>query len=176
MAIDTIFKSGDDSLSNQFSIIISPLLGIFDNPAFAELRAVSVDIPEYTVETYEINYRSQTMDKPSGIIAHSKETSIAFRSDKSYTLYENFRNWITFIHNPTTGIITEDVSPLTQTAAFRTDITVYPTDSSGARLGQGWLFTGAFPTEVGSISYDYSDGEPIQLDVTFKYLKPSIPL
>ena len=175
MAIDTIFRQGDDALQNHWIINVNPLPGIFDNPEILELRATTFNVPEYSVQEYEVNYKTQVMVKPSGHVNNPKEFTTDIRCDKSWTVYDALRSWVQFIADEDSGAIAEDVSVLTGQSNFRTDITVYPTDSTGVRTGTGWVFNEAYPKQVGAVSFDYSNGDPISVPIAFTFLKRIIP-
>ena len=173
--IDTIYRHGDDALQNQFDISFGPLPVLIDADSI-RVRATACSIPEYVVQTYEVPYKTQKFEKPSGEIEHSKECTMTIRCDKSWAVYQMLRNWITLIHDPDTGIISEDVGAASGISTIRTDITVTPVDSAGLSTMPGWTLIAAFISTLGEISFEYDGGDPISFDATFKYLKPGIPI
>lgn len=173
MAIEEIFRAGDDALSNHFQIGIDPL-SLFGLDDRVRIRTTQVDIPEQSVGTYTVDYKSQRFTKPNGKIETTNEMSFTIRLDKYYTLYEGLYAWWAFISDPETGAMAEDVGAIGGDTDIRTDLTVTPIDSNGVITGRGWKFHKAFPTSVPGPSFSQESGDPITLSITMNFLKMTL--
>ena len=168
--IDTIYKAGDDALANPFEIAFIPfaLLGGVDN---LSIRTTNVSIPEFSIDTYEVKYKTQKMDKPSGSITTPNEWTFTFRADKYWVLYQALLAWKTFIGNEDSGAMSEDVGAIGGESAIRTDVVVIPTDSNDIPTSPGWIMQKSFIKTIAGIDFDTTSGEPILVQVTMNALK-----
>ena len=167
--VEQIYRQGDDALANQFDIIISPipLFSVFDDLKF---RALAVDIPEKVIETYQVDYKTTRFTKPSGKIGTANEFTMNFRSDKYWVVYQALTAWKNGIANEVTGAIAEDVNTA-GISTIRTDMSLIPIDPNGLITGPGWKFHKAWPSTIGGVSFDQASGDPIEVSITFQFLK-----
>jgi len=168
--IETIYKAGDDALANQFEIIFSPL-SLFGDVDNLKIRTTNVSIPESSNGSYEVKYKTQKMEKPSGEITTPNEWSFTFRADKYWTLYQGLMAWKQFIGNDETGQMSEDVGAIGGDSAIRTDVVVIPTDSNDIPTGAGWAMQKSWLKSIAGIEFDTASGEPLTVQVTLSALK-----
>lgn len=169
--IENIYQQGDDALGNCAEMTVVPF-DLF--PAFSEplkFRTTNIDIPEFSIGTYEVNSKSQKFEKPNGRDDTSKTFTSTFRVDKYYTVYKALLAWTEYIRNSDTGTIAEDVGAITKVSNIRTDILVQTIDSSGILTNSGFTFQRAFPKSIAGFSYDISTGEPLTCQVTWSFVK-----
>lgn len=168
--VDTIFRAGDDALGNQFEINFTAfsLLAEVDK---LKIRTTTVDIPEFSVESYTVDYKTQRFTKPSGKISTPNEFSFSFRADKYWVLYQALLAWNQYVADNRTGAMAEDVGAITGNANFRTDISVIPTDSNDVVTAPGWTMEKCYPSNVAGVSFDTASGDPLIITVTMQMLK-----
>ena len=169
--IDTVYGLGDDALGYEFQVAIGPIGFVTDGNG-ATLRVNTVEIPETSVGTYTVDYKSETMEKPNGKITTPKEFTIEYRLDKYYNVHKGFVAWNNAVVNPQTGGASLD--SVSGVSLFRVPIIVSSgmTDLDGNFIATGKVITfrGAFPKTVSSYSYDNSNAEPLVVSVIFSYL------
>ncbi len=170
MAIDQLYAQGDDALQNQFEMSISPI-SLFNTQDPLRFRVTTLDIPEFTVGTYTVPYKTQQIEKPSGKIETPTEFTFNFRVDKYWTVYSALMIWKNYIADENTGAMAEDVGALSGTSDNRTDIIVKTIDSNDVVTSTGWTFYKAWPKGIGGVSFDQNSGDPIEVTITMSFLK-----
>lgn len=171
MAIETIYKAGDDALQNQFQVELAPLPFIPDGVNLA-IRVTSLDVPEQSVGTYEVHYRSQKMTKASGKIETPNEFSFTFRVDKYWVHYKALKKWLNYIGNNKTGTMAEDVGLIGGESGFRMPfITINTVDANDQITSTGWTFHNVFISQLDGVSFSQDSGEPIEVSATFQFMK-----
>jgi hypothetical protein len=171
MAIDSVYSQGDDALANIAEILISKfsLFGPLIEPL--KFRTTQINVPGFTMGHYEVNWKSQKFEKPSGKDETEKTFSFTFRVDKYYTVYKALLAWWQYICNSDSGALAEDVGAVTGTSNIRTSIFVKTVDTQGVTTNEGFKFEGAWLKSLGSISYDVGNGEPIMMECTMSFVK-----
>lgn len=169
-SIDTIFRAGDDALGNQFEINFTAfsLLSEVDR---LKIRTTTVDIPNFAIGKYTVDFKTQRFTKPNGKIETPNEWTFAFRSDKYWVLYQALLAWHQYIADNDNGAMAEDVGAVSGTANFRTDITVIPTDSNDLPTAPGWKMHKCWPSDISGVSFDQASGDPLIVTVTMDMLK-----
>ena len=175
--IETVYSSGLDALSNLFEVQIGldgAVADFFDSSVRDEIifRIQNFSVPGATTETYTIEWGSWSFDRPNGKVNSNREISFDIRLDRSYAIYQGFVNWKNAIQNEYTGVVSD-------VRDYSTDIVVYPitsivnesSDYVLGSVGQGIKFEGAWVKEVGDISFDQGSGDPLELNVTFNFLR-----
>ena len=161
--IDDIFKMGDDALANLFemSFLPIPVLSSIQNQL---IRIQNITIPGITIDTYDVHYKTQMIQKPNGKINDPKEFTFDIRVDRYYLVYKAFVAWRNLIQNPKTGKVALD-QPLMNN---RTNITVKALNADGTSLAgfEKWTFVGCWCKGVGDIAFDYTSGDPLTLTIT----------
>jgi len=163
--IQKLFSLGDDALQNLFDMSISPIPFIGDMQSTL-LRVQGFTIPATGSGTYEVNYKTQKITKPSGKIEAPNEFSVDIRIDKYWAIYKGLVMWKNAVANSYTGAIAED-SPLSNN---RVPISVWAVDANSVPTLGAWVFDGCYPSSIGDVAFDYSGGEPLTLSVTFQFL------
>ena len=165
--IDVIAKLGDDALKNLFDMILPPFPGAID-PISTNFRIQNFTIPATGVETYEIHWKTQKMTKPSGKVTMDNSFSFSFRVDKYWEIYNGLKNWKNIIADTRYGTMTPD--NIKGVSAIRVPIVIISSDANGIPTGGKWIFEGSFIKELGEVAFDYTSGEPIEVDVTMNYM------
>lgn len=167
--IDSVYAQGDDALQNMAELQFSAfnLFGIADPLKF---RTTQIDIPEFTVGTYEVPWKAQKFEKPSGKDETPKTMTFTFRVDKYYTVYKALMAWFQYINNTGTGAMAEDVGAVSKKSNIRTDFQVKVVDTNGVTTTEGWKFNKAFIKSMAGVSFDQSSGDPISVQVTVSYV------
>ncbi len=169
--IDVIYQLGDDALDNQAQMIIEPL-PFFPNMEALQMRITNFSIPEFSVGSYEVAYKTQKFTKPNGRIETPNTFSFSFRADKYWQLYQNFLVWKNLIGNDATGAVAEDVGSASGESSIRTNFSVMTMDSNQIVTSPGWDFTHGWLKSLGEVSFDQtSEGAPIIVAVTLEYVK-----
>lgn len=174
MALDTLFLAGDDALQNQFQIIIPAFPNVI-NLQNTNLRVTNVSIPELAVGTYENNFGTDKVVKPSGKNETDKTFSFTFRVDKYWQVYNGFRQWHNLVIDQTTGAMSSDAGNdgLGGQSPIRVPIIVQSLDSNNTLTGFEMTFNGSWPTNVGGFEFTQDSGDPITIDMTMTYLNIS---
>lgn len=144
------------------------LFGLTDRLKF---RVTQISIPEYNVGMYEVHWKTQKFEKPSGKDESPKNMTFTFRVDKYYTVYKALMAWWQYIHNSDTGAMAEDVGAITGTSNIRCDFQVRCVDSNNVTTTEGWKFKAAWIKGIQGIEFDQSTGDPIMCQITMSYVK-----
>ena len=178
--IEVIYQLGDDALGNFFQIFIPSLTLVSTDPKLSGvsldmeniiLRTSTIQIPQSGANVYDVNYKTQTMPKVGGKVDSPKTFSMTLRIDRFYKEYEKILQWKNAIANPLTGVIGADNFASSAGGSNRVDITVQPIDSDGEVIPTAlyWILHNAFIQTVPEISFDYSAGEPITVNLAFQF-------
>lgn len=167
MSVNTIFQMGDDALQNLWEMNIGTIPYINDM-ASTILRVQSVTIPATGSTSYEVNYKTQKITKPSGKVDAPNEFEFEFRVDKNWAIYKGFVAWKNAVANSYTGVIAPD----NISSNFRVPIDVWAVDSNDDPIPNfgKWSFKGCYVSNVGDIALSYDSGDPIICTVTMNFL------
>jgi len=165
--IDIIANLGDDALQNLFDMILPPFPGVID-PVSTNFRIQNFSIPATGVETYEIHWKTQKMTKPSGKVTMANTFNFDFRVDKNWNIYNGFKNWKNIIADTRLGTMAPD--NIGGVSAIRVPVTVISSDANGIPTGGKWVFEGVFIKELGEVSFDYTTGDPIKVNVIMEFM------
>jgi hypothetical protein len=173
--LDILATFGNDALANHFNLI----LPVFPNAialANLNMRIKTFEIPEQTIETYEITKRGKKLTRPSGISGQSNEFSFTYRIDKYFQTYNSISQWMSFIQNPTNMAMASDSGPLGAGGAseFRVPIIVNGLDANNI-ITNVWAFTGCWPSSQDAISFDEESGDPLEASVTMQFITVVYP-
>ena len=171
--IDILATMGEDALGNHYSIVlpstISQLAGVNDQLTF---RITNVSIPERTINTYPITKRGRTFDRPNGNSEQERNVSFTFRPDKRLLTYKALSAWMGQIQSNVTAFMASDSGPngLGGSSTFRANIEVMAIDGLDGDItgvpNSIWTLEGAYPTSLGSLEFDDTNGDPLTVDVT----------
>ena len=170
--IDDLALLGADALGNHFTIIlpttISYLTGVYDQ---LSMRITGLNIPDRTINTYEITKRGRKIDRPNGIIEQERNITFNFRPDKRLLTYKAISNWMNYIQNNETALMASDSGTNGDGGAslFRADLEIWSIDDLTSAVGTPnsiWTLLGAYPTSLGGLDFSEESGEPFDVAVT----------
>ena len=143
----------------EFEVEIQGLsTGVDENLVF---YAQSVNLPEKSVESLELPYKSERDFYP-GKSTEARTATITFWDDQNHTAYDFFESWYdNLIATPIGG-----AAPRTENAA---DIVVRTLHVDEETVSRQWRYSIAFPTTLGEVSLDYNTNEIFTFDVTFQF-------
>ena len=193
--IDSVYFKGDDALAYEYSltftastfgVTVDNLIG--DLGEYTKYRIKSFTIPDMELGTYEASMGSRTITKLDGTIKTPTQFSFTFRLDKKLVFYNIMYDWISKFMNmtpfPGSGTVHSDYF---LGNLYLKDIRITPdiqsTQKPGGFLGiqedtafNGWLFYGCTPIKLGGITYDNTSGEPLEAEMTVKFIKMIMPV
>ena len=133
-------------------------------------------VPAITVPAIEIRYSGSTLYNSS----HSKQpyppVTVNFTIDNQYNNYWVIYKWLNLLHDEKSGTynnsnITEDE----RFTSYQTDLTIYGIDEFNNEKIK-FIYTKAFPTDIGGITYNYRDSGEIESSFTFVYSQMHVSL
>lgn len=186
--LDQLAEMGADALANHYAIsfpgdLISLAIPDYKGSQFS-FRITNVSIPEKTIATYSITKRGLTFDRPSGNNESSREVSFTFRPDKKFLTYKVLSAWMDLIQSNVDMTMASDSGDNWEggKSLFRTDLDVWAIENlnSTSILGDKlptavWHLNRCFPTSLGSLEFDDTNGEPLTVDVTLNCFKIYYP-
>lgn len=178
--IDTLASLGSDALSNHFQIVIPNIDKLGANVEKLNMRVLNIDIPEQAIGTYEITKRGRKFTRPSGMSDQALQVSFAFRCDKYFDCYKSLTNWKQFIQHNENMTMGSDSGPEGRGGAstFRHNIEVWAISSLdlSGKPHTIWTLEGAYPTSIGNVAFDETNGEPIECEVTLDLMNIKYPI
>jgi len=166
-SIQRLYQLGDDALANLWEMSIGPNAFIDDVDA-TTARIQNFDIPSSGATKYEKHYKTVSIEKVSGKPEITKEFSFTLTVDRNYLVYKGLVAWKNYVINTNTGIAAPDTPQDNARAPFD----VWPITPEGDKIpGFGaWHFEGGMITNVDTLGFDYSSGEPLTVSVTVSFL------
>jgi hypothetical protein len=171
MSIDSVYQQGDDALQNFAEIEISPFSLFGPLKDALKFRTINIDIPGFTKGAYDVHWKAQHFEKPNGKDETQKTFTSVFRVDKYYTVYKALLAWWSYICNPDSGALAEDVGAVTGTSNIRTDIMVKSIDTQGITTSEGFKFERAWLKEMSGLQFDVTNGDPLSVTLTWSFVK-----
>jgi hypothetical protein len=171
MSIDSVYATGDDALTNMAEILFNEFSLFGPLKEQLKFRTTQINVPGFTMGAYDVHWKSQKFEKPSGKDETEKTFSFTFRVDKYYTVYKALLAWWQYICNSDNGALAEDVGAVTGTSNIRTDIIVKTIDTQGVTTNEGFKFERAWLKSLAGFSYDVTSGEPLMCEVTMSFVK-----
>jgi hypothetical protein len=171
MSVDSVFAVGDDALENMAEILI-PEFSLF-GPLKDRLkfRTTQIEVPGFTMGSYEVHWKSQKFEKPNGKDETQKTFTFTFRVDKYYTVYKAMLAWWQYVCNSDSGALAEDVGAVTGTSNIRVDIIVKTVDTQGVTTNEGFKFERSWLKELQGFNYNIESGNPLTCQVTMSFVK-----
>ena len=176
-SIDVLATLGEDALANHYMITM-PATKIGESTVALAMRILTVNIPDRTIETYEITRRGRTMARPNGITSQSREVTFSFRSDKYFSCYKSLMNWLNFVQDNQTMAMASDSGALGigGESEYRADLEI----SAIVGLNNDtpistWSIQGAYPTSISGIEFNEESGDPLTCDVTLDCMNIVFP-
>jgi hypothetical protein len=93
MSVDSVYVTGDDALTNMAEIEFSPFSLFGPLKDALKFRTTQISVPGFTMGSYEVHWKAQKFEKPSGKDEMEKTFSFTFRVDKYYTVYKALLAW-----------------------------------------------------------------------------------
>jgi hypothetical protein len=170
ISLESVYASGDDALANMCELLISAseIFGLSDPLRF---RTTTINIPDFVVGSYEVAWKTQKFEKPSGKDETQKTFDFSFRVDKYYVCYKALMAWWQYICSSNSGAMAEDVGAVSGASTIRTDIQIKTIDSNGIVTSDGFLAQRCWLKQLGGLAYDVSSGDPLSCNVTMSYVK-----
>lgn len=170
--IETLAQNGLDALSNHYAITFTEI-GLISNFAnYSDpltMRILSIDIPDRSITTYDVNRRGRTFSRPSGMVEQEKEVTFNFRPDKNLYTYKVLSDWMQFVQNNVTGSLASDVDGAgynNSTYRINAEVHIINSLDNNNFTGEPWKLLGCFPTSLGGISFSEDNGEPLECSCT----------
>jgi hypothetical protein len=165
--IEKLYQLGDDALANLWEMTIGPN-PFLDDVESTVARIQNFDIPASGANKYENHYKTQFIEKVSGKPNITKEFSFTLRVDRNYSIYKGLVAWKNYVINTKTGV----AAPDTPQDNPRTTFDVWPITPEGDKIPQfgTFHFEGGMVTNVDTLSFDYTSGDPLTVSVTVSFL------
>jgi hypothetical protein len=175
LLLDTMALFGEDALSNHFQMIIPSFPNVLQLPNL-NMRVLSVEIPDQTIDTYDLTKRGKKFSRPSGLSEQEKTFTFTYRVDKYFQVYQGISQWLAYIQNPVTLAMASDSGPLGAggPSTYRVPIIINGLDTNDI-ITNVWTFTGCFPTTQDGISFEEESSDPIIKSVTMSYINLYYP-
>lgn len=181
MSIEQVYKAGEDALQNKWE------LTFFTDKAFdatelfkkqAHLRTKSLTIPEIVVPTYTVHFNNRSYERAQSKTDFTREISFSLRLDKDYHMYRTLIRWRNLIND----FSKNTVAPDEYTSKHRIDIFAKGINTNKTTQSQTkvtitdttpiqWIFTKCFLKKIGEIPFDYTAGDPLEIEVTVGFLE-----
>ena len=190
--LDTIFQYGEDALDNEavVNILLPNFLILEDFTEKLSFRAIEFSAPEYNIRTLTQKYRGYEISRWIPGTETARETTVKFRIDKYWSVYDTLLTWAKQISNLEEGTFAKDVLPSSSEESFgevigrgllegfgigsnslRATMTIQQENVAGDILGNGWKFEGVWPKSISEVSFNNAgDGTPMDVSVVFSYL------
>lgn len=126
-------------------------------------------VPEITVPSIQIGYAGSNLYNS----AHAKEpyppVTVNFTVDNEFNNYWTIYKWLDLMHDEKEGLYdVDDLSIDERFASYQTDMTLYGLDEYDNKRIE-FVYTKAFPINVGAMNYNYRDSSEIESSMTFVY-------
>lgn len=123
--------------------------------------AQSVNLPEKSIESLEIPYKSERTFYP-GKPTDTRNVTINFWDDEEHTVYSFFEDWYD-------DLVASPVGGSVQRNELSAEIVVKTLNVDEESESASWLYSIAFPITIGEVTLDYNSNEIFTFDVTFQY-------
>lgn len=174
--IDDLLATGEDALGNHYQVTIPEIDQLGGVEDMLVLRIKSFNVPERTIETYEITKAGKKADRPNGISSQSHDFDITFMGDKRWACYNGINNWIKLIQDNETMAMASD-SNITGESEFRHDIQVDAINNltDNYEVTNSWVLKGAYPKTISGVEFSEDGAEPLEFTVNFTCLDVKYP-
>lgn len=125
-------------------------------------RVESVNIPDKTTETIEINYKGQKTIH-AGRDASSHSVTVTFWDTEEREVYRFFKNW------KENGINNSSVGGGATRDEYATQMLIRTFAHDSTQVTGTHRLTQVWPTSIGETSLSYESSEHIKVEVTFSY-------
>jgi len=162
MAISSerILGLGDDQILSQYSLIFPEgIPGGGDSESITLRADQSIDLPENSVNTYDIFHKGFKITKTGMLQETTKEISFDVRIDQQWKVVDDYLAWEKMCYDHNNGTALPD-------SMVRTSLIVQPEDRNQAAVKQ-ILFKGIKPKSSKLPTFDNSSGDPARMTMTF---------
>lgn len=121
------------------------------------------------IKAGQANYAGGTLHYSTHTKSPYDPFKITFKVDSNYLNYFTIYEWINFIYGESEGHFDEE--NLTNEETFKSyaiPVSIVGLDEFNEPVMQ-WIFTYAFPTDLSSISLDYTSTDEIEFTATFVF-------
>ena len=147
--------------------IIQNSLGV--NKKALQWSIVKAEVPNVSIKAAEINYAGGTLRYSTHTKSAYDPFKITFKVDSNYMNYFTIYEWINFIYGEKEGHFDEEnITTSENFNSYAIPVSIVGLDEYNNPVIQ-WLFTYAFPTDLSSISLDYTSTEEIEFTATFVF-------
>ncbi len=163
----TDFKSkltGGGARSNLFEVVLSfPEIAPTDTNVLDKARFMvkGANLPASSVAPVDVSFRGRTL-KVAGDRSFESWT-VTVINDTDFAIRSAFENWMNKINR------VSDNTGATDPSAYTADAFIYQLDRDGTTL-RAYHFYDIFPTNIGAIPLDYSNGTIQEFTVEFQIL------
>lgn len=163
----TDFKSkltGGGTRSNLFEVVLSfPDIAPTDTNVLDKARFMvkGANLPSSNVAPIDVSFRGRTL-KVAGDRSFESWT-VTVINDTDFSIRSAFENWMNKINR------VSDNTGATDPSSYTADAFVYQLDRDGSTL-RAYHFYDIFPTALGAIPLDYSNGAIQEFTVEFQIL------
>lgn len=147
--------------------IIKNGLGV--NKKALQWSIIKAEVPSVNIKAGEINYAGGTLRYSTHTKSAYDPFKLTFKVDSNYLNYFTIYEWINFIYGEKEGHFDEeDLTNSKSFTSYAIPVSIVGLDEYNNPVIQ-WIFTYAFPTDLSSISLDYTSTDEIEFTVTFVF-------
>lgn len=143
--------------------------GMGINKKTVQWSIIKAEVPNINIKANPINYAGGTLHVSSHTKSPYDPFKITFKVDSNWLNYFTIYEWINFIYGEKEGHFDEE--NLTNSKSFTSyavPVSIVGLDEYNNPAIQ-WIFTYAFPTDLSTISLDYTSTEEIEFTATFVF-------
>ena len=135
---------------------------------------IKAEVPNINIKANAINYAGGTLHVSSHTKSPYEPFKLTFRVDSNWLNYYTIYEWINLIYNEKEGHFdAEDLTKSTNFSSYAIPVSIVGLDEYNNPTIQ-WIFTYAFPTDLSSLSMDYTSTEEIEFTATFVFSQMQI--
>ena len=130
---------------------------------------IKAEVPSVNIKAGQANYAGGTLHYSTHTKSPYEPFKVTFKVDSNYLNYFTIYEWINFIYGESEGHFDEE--NLTDGDTFKSyaiPVSIVGLDEYNEPVMQ-WIFTYAFPTDLSSISLDYTSTDEIEFTATFVF-------
>jgi hypothetical protein len=130
---------------------------------------VKAEVPNINIKAAEANYAGGTLRYSTHTKSPYDPFKVTFKVDSNYLNYFTIYEWINFIYGESEGHFDENnLTKSNSFSSYAVPVSIVGLDEYNEPVIQ-WIFTYAFPTDLSSISLDYTSTDEIEFSVTFVF-------
>lgn len=135
---------------------------------------IKADVPNINIKASATPYAGGNLYVSSHTKSPYDPFKITFKIDSNYLNYFTIYEWLNFIYGESEGHFdTENLTNSTSFKAYSTPVSIVGLDEYNNPVIQ-WIFTYAFPTDLSSVSLDYTNADEIECTATFVFSQMKI--